>query len=109
MYTRQQLLKMCKEKKLHNYFTLSKDDLCSLLEIPLTAKNEKYEKSCRGIRVRPKEVVLVKVTSFEKKTFKSIYSAAKAIGKNPGSVLYAINTKKTLKSKLNNCEYRIEI
>ena len=44
----------------------------------------------------------------ERKTFKSFYSAAKFIGRNPGSVSAKKNTLKTLKSKVDACEYRVE-
>ena len=41
--------------------------------------------------------------------FKSIYAAAKSIGRNPGSISLKKNTLKTLKSKVDNREYRVEI
>ena len=41
--------------------------------------------------------------------FKSIYAAAKSIGRNPGSISLKKNTLKTLKSKVDTCEYRVEV
>ena len=107
-HTRRQLIDMCRERKLHNYMLLTVNELCEKLNIPFQKKNEKYEKHCRGMKRRPMEVVLVEVTSLERKTFKSIYSAAKSIGRNPGSIHKKRNTKKTLKSKVDTCEYTIE-
>ena len=84
---------------------LSFDELCDVLAIPKQKKDE----SCKDIRTTPIKVTLVETTSGERKTFKSIYSAAKSIGRNPGSVSVKKNTSKTLKSKFDSCEYRVEI
>ena len=108
-YTRRQLIDFCRERKLHNYMLLTVDELCEKLNVPAQSKDEKYEKHCRGMKKRPREVTLVEITSGERKTFKSIYSAAKSIGRNPGSVYTRKNTKKTLKSNVDACEYKIEI
>ena len=108
-YTRRQLINLCRERKLHNYMLLTVDELCEKLNIPIQKKDEKYEKHCRGIKGRPIKVTLVEITSGERKTFKSIYAAAKFIGRNPGSISLKKNTLKTLKSKVDTCEYRIEI
>ena len=88
--------------------SLTVDELCKKLNIPKQKKDEKYEKHCKGIKSRPIEVTLVETTSGERKTFKSFYSAAKFIGRNPGSVSAKKNTLKTLKSKVDACEYRVE-
>ena len=98
------LVKKCREKGIRGYMTMSFEELCSVLDLPRQKKN----KSCKNIRTSI-EVTLVEVTSGETLTFKSIYSAAKFIGRNPGSVSTRKNTSKTLKSVFDNSEYRIEI
>ena len=104
-YTYRKLVRVCKEKGIRGYMALSFDELCNVLAIPKQKKDE----SCKDIRTTPIKVTLVETTSGERKTFKSIYSAAKSIGRNPGSVSTRKNTSKTLKSKFNNSEYRVEI
>ena len=52
---------------------------------------------------------LVAVKSGERINFKSIYSAAKFIGKNPGSVTIRKNTTDTLKSVFDGIVYRVEV
>ena len=105
VYTYRKLVKMCKEKGIRGYMALSFDELCDVLVIPRQKKDE----SCKNIRTTPREVTLVEITSGERKTFKSIYAAAKSIGRNPGSISLKKNTLKTLKSKVDNREYRVEI
>ena len=68
--------------------SLSFDELCDVLVIPRQKKNE----SCKGIKSRSIKVALVETTSGERKTFKSFYSAAKFIGRNPGSISAKKNT-----------------
>ena len=98
------LVKKCREKGIRGYMTMSFEELCSVLDLPKQKKN----KSCKNIRTSI-EVTLVEITSGETQTFKSIYSAAKFIGRNPGSVSAKKNTLKTLKSVFDNSEYRVEI
>ena len=104
-YTYRKLVGVCKEKGIRGYMALSFDELCNVLAIPKQKKDE----SCKDIRTTPIKVTLVETTSGERKTFKSIYSAAKSIGRNPGSVSAKKNTSKTLKSKFDSCEYRVEV
>ena len=103
-YTCRKLVKVCREKGIRGYMTMSFEELCSVLALPKQKKDE----SCKYIRT-PIKVTLVETTSGERETFKSIYSAAKSIGRNPGSVSVRKNTSKTLKSKFDDCEYRVEI
>ena len=88
---------------------LTVDELCEKLNVPPQSKHVKYEKHCRGMRTKPKEVTLIEVTSGERETFKSVYAAAKSIGRNPGSIYMRKNTMKTIRSKDDTCEYMIDI
>ena len=54
----------------------------------LAAANETYECYCRGNINNNVKITLVNKNTGEKQEFKSMYSCAKAIGKNPGSVPY---------------------
>ena len=104
VYTRRELLKMCKDKGLKAFTSKSVSELCNLLCLP------PQEKNTRGGTKRTSRVVtLANVENNETLTFKSIYSAAKFIGRNPGSVSAKKNTLKTLKSIFDNSEYRVEI
>ena len=98
------LVKKCKEKRIRGYMTMSFDELCSVLDFPKQKKN----KSCKNIRT-PVEVTLVEVKSGETQTFKSIYLAAKFVGRNPGSISSRKNTDKIIKSAFDNIEYTVEI
>ena len=102
--TCRKLVKVCREKGIRGYMTMSFEELCDVLDLPRQKKDE----SCKNIRT-PIKVTLVETTSGETQTFKSIYSAAKSIGRNPGSISAKKNTLKTLKSKFNDSEYRVEI
>ena len=102
--TCRKLVKKCREKGIRGYMTMTFEELCSVLDLP----KQKKDRSCMYIRT-PIKVTLVEVTSGETLTFKSIYSAAKFIRRNPGSVSVKKNTSKTLKSVFDNSEYRIEI
>ena len=53
--------------------------------------NEKYEKFCRGKTNKTVTVILINKKTEEKQEFTSIDKAAKAIGKNPGSISYRLN------------------
>ena len=104
VYTKRELLKMCKDKELKAFTTKTVDELCSLLCLPFQEKNARGGTKCTsGV------VTLTNVENNETQTFKSIYSAAKFVGRNPGSVSVRKNTSKTLKSKFDNSEYRVEI
>ena len=98
------LIKKCKEKGIRGYMTMSFEELCSVLDLPKQKRNEK----CKNIR-SPVEVTLVAIKSGERINFKSIYSAAKFIGKNPGSVTIRKNTTDTLKSVFDGIVYRVEV
>ena len=100
-FTVQQLANMCKERGLKRCSTLNKNELCNVLGLPPPGDKP------RGGPRRP--VVLVEINSGEGTDFKSIYSAAKAIGRNPGSIHLKKNTEKTLKSKVDDREYQILI
>ena len=57
----------------------------------------------------PVEVTLVEVKSEKTQTFKSIYAAAKFLGRNPGSVTIRKNNGKIIKSVFDNTKYTVEI
>ena len=101
VYTRQELLEMCRDKGLKAFTSKSVSELCNLLCLPPQNKN--------GKRLLRKTVILTNIETNEKTTFKSIYSAAKFIGRNPVNITSRKNTSKTLKSVFDNNEYRIEI
>ena len=104
VYTRRELLKMCKDKELKAFTSKTVSELCNLLCLPPQERNARGgSKHTSGV------VTLTSVETNETQTFKSIYSAAKSIGRNPGSVSVRKNTSKILKSKFNNSEYRVEI
>ena len=104
VYTRRELLKMCEEKGLKAFTLKSVSELCNLLCLPSQEKNARG-----GLRCAPKVVALTNVETNETQNFRSIYAAAKFIGRNPSSVRSRMGLEKTLKSKLDDCEYRIEI
>ena len=83
---------------------MSFDELCKVLDLPKQKKN----KSCKNMG-SPVEVTLVEVKSGNSQTFKSIYSAAKFLGRNPGSVTIRKNTDKVIKSVFDNIKYTVEI
>ena len=107
-YTVRQLSVMCKDRKIRGYGALSKSKLCERLGIPSTPSSNECTEFFSSKKTKPKEVTLVDVNTLERKTFKSIYSAAKSIGVNPGSVYIRRDMRKTLKSKVNTCEYLVE-
>ena len=104
VYTKQELLKMCKERGLKAFTSKSVNELCILLCLPSQERNARG-----GLRYASRVVKLTNVETNETQNFKSIYSAAKSIGKNPCSVSIRKNTLKTLKSKFDATEYRVEI
>ena len=95
---------MCKDKELKAFTSKSVGELCNLLCLPAQEKNVRG-----GLRYTSRVVTLTNVDTNETQNFKSIYSAAKSIGRNPGSVSIRKNTSKTLKSKFDSCEYRVEV
>ena len=101
MYTRRELLKMCKEKGLKAFTLKSVSELCSLLCLP---PQEKNARGGGGLRCTPRVVALTNVETNETQNFKSIYAAAKFVGRNPSSVRSRMG-----KSKVDTCGYRIEI
>ena len=92
---------MCRDKGLKAFTSKSVSELCNLLCLPPQKKN--------GKRLLRKTVILINIETNEKTTFKSIYSAAKFIGRNPVNITSRKNTSKTLKSVFDDNEYRIEI
>ena len=99
--TVQQLTNMCKDLGLKHCSTFNKGELCNVLGLPPPG-----DKPRGGPR---RSVVLVEINSGERTIFKSIYSAAKAIGRNPGSIHLKKNTEKTLRSRVDDREYQILI
>ena len=100
VYTKRELLRMCKDKGLKAFTLKSVSELCILLCLPSQEKNARG-----GLRYASRVVKLTNVETNEAQNFKSIYSAAKFIRRNPCSVF----SKKTLKSKFDATEYRVEI
>ena len=80
------------------------DELCDVLNIPRQKKN----KINKNIRTAVK-VNLVETTTGDTQTFKSMFAAAKFLGANPGTISAKRNSAKTIKSKRNNGEYKVEI
>ena len=98
------LIKKCKEKGIRGYMSMSFGELCDVLRLPSQERNEKLKNIGS-----PVEVVLTEVKSGERTTFKSIYSAAKFVGRNPGSISGKKNTCKIIKSAFDNVKYTVEI
>ena len=99
-YTKQELLKMCKDKGLKAFTSKSVGELCYLLCLPPQEKNLRG-----GLKGTPKVVKLTNVETNETQSFKSVYLARRFIGRNSYNVL----SRETIKSKLDDCEYRVEI
>ena len=104
-YTRRELLEMCKEKGLKSFTTKSGNELCNLLCLPA---QERSTKGGRKLILTPRGVVLTNVKTRETHNFKSIYAAAKFVGRNPSSVRLRIDEDRTLESKIDACMYRIK-
>ena len=100
VYTKQELLKMCKDKGLKAFTSKTVGELCYLLCLPPQEKNLRG-----GTKGTPKVVTLTNVDTNETQSFKSIYLAGKFIERNSYNVLSC----ETIKSKLDDCEYRVEI
>ena len=100
VYTKQELLKMCKDKGLKAFTSKTVGELCYLLCLPPQEKNLRG-----GTKGTPKVVTLTNVDTNETQSFKSIYLAGRFIGRNSYNVL----SSETIKSKLDDCEYRVEI
>ena len=101
VYTRRELLEMCKDKGLKAFTSKSVSELCNLLCLP--PQKIDVKKTLR------KTVTLTNVESGETKTFKSIYSTAKFVGRNPGTISSKKNTGKIIKSVFDNIKYTVEI
>ena len=99
-YTKQELLKMCKDKGLKAFTSKTVGELCYLLCLPPQENNLRG-----GTKGTPKVVTLTNVDTNETQSFKSIYLAGKFIERNSYNVLSC----ETIKSKLDDCEYRVEI
>ena len=100
-YTKRELLKMCRDKELKSFTSKSVSELCNLLCLPPQEGNMK--------KLLKKTVKLINVETDESQTFKSIYSAAKFVGRNPGSISSKKNTGKIIKSVFDNAKYTVEI
>ena len=105
VYTRRELLRMCEEKGLKAFTLKPVNELCNLLCLP---SQEKNARGGGGLRCTPRGVVLTNVKTKETHNFKSIYAAAKFVGRNPSSVRSRMGGERTLKSKVDACEYRVE-
>ena len=101
VYKRRELLEMCKDKGIKAFTSKSVSELCNLLCLPPQEGN--------GKRVLRRAVALTNVETNETQTFKSIYSAAKFLGRNPGSISIRKNTGKIIKSVFDNIKYTVEI
>ena len=75
VYTRRELLRMCKDKGLTAFTLKSVSELCSLLCLPTQEENVRG-----GLRYASRVVTLTNVETNETQDFKSIYLAAKSIG-----------------------------
>ena len=91
MTTIRELLTLAKEAKIKNRSTLNKDQLCLALGMEPIPPNEKYERFCKGKTNKVVTIILINKKTGEKQEYKSIYKAAKAIGKNSGSISYRLN------------------
>ena len=100
-YTKRELLKMCRDKELKSFTSKSVSELCNLLCLPPQEGN--------GKKLASRTVRLINVETDESQTFKSIYSAAKFVGRNPGSISSKKNTGKIIKSVFDNTKYTVEI
>ena len=105
VYTRRELLRMCEEKGLKAFTLKPVNELCNLLCLP---SQEKNARGGGGLRCTPRGVVLTNVKTKETHNFKSIYAAAKFVGRNPSSVRSRMGGERTLRSKVDACEYRVE-
>ena len=74
----------------------------------LNIPKEKKNKISVNIRTAVK-VNLVETVTGESQTFKSMYAAAEFLGVNPGTISAKRNSAKTIKSKMNSSEYKVEI
>ena len=101
IYTKQELLKKCEDKGIKYFTDKTVSELCNLLCLPPQKDN--------GKRLLGKTVKLTNVETKESQTFKSIYSAAKFVGVNPGSISLKKNTGKIIKSAFDNTKYTVEI
>ena len=84
MTTIHELLKLAKETK------VNKDQLCLVLGMEPIPPNEKYECFCRGKTNKTVKITLVNKKTGEKQEYKSLYKAARTIGKNPDSISYQL-------------------
>ena len=102
--TYRKLVKKCREKGIRGYMKMTFDELYNVLQLSPQERN----KSLKNIE-SPVEVTLVEVKSGKSQTFRSIYSAAKFVGRNPGSISSKKNTGKIIKSVFDNVKYTVEI
>ena len=108
VYTWRKLMKMCKERGIRNVSLLTFDEVCDVLDIPRQKKDEKFEKNSKNMRTSAKKITLTNTTTGDTHNFKSIYAAGKFLGRNPGSVYTNRNLGRSLISKHDNHEYKIQ-
>ena len=101
VYKRRELLEMCKDKGLKAFTSKSVSELCNLLCLPSQNGN--------GKRISKRSVTLTNVETNETQTFESIYSTARFVGRNPGTISSRGNTGKIIKSAFDNIEYTVKI
>ena len=101
IYSRRELLEKCEDRGIKYFKDKSVSELCNLLCLPPQEGN--------GKRLLGKTVKLINVETKESQTFKSIYSAAKFVGRNPGSISGKKNTCKIIESVFDNVKYTVEI
>ena len=85
------LRRLAKEAGVKNRSTLNKSELRLALGMEPVLANKKYERFCRGKINNAVIITLVNKKTGEKQEFTSIYKAAKAAGKNPGSISHQLN------------------
>ena len=101
VYKRRELLEMCKDRGIKGFTSKSVSELCNLLCLPPQKGN--------GKRISKRAVTLTNVETCVSQTFKSIYAAAKFLGRNRGSVTIRKNNGKVIKSTFDNVKYTVEI
>ena len=105
-YNKKELQALCKERHITGCSTKTKKELSELLGIPLT-QNVKYEKHCREQSKIRRKILLTDIILDQTTEFKSIYSTAKHMNRNTGSVHSHLNNGKLLVSRANGKSYKV--
>ena len=105
-YNKKELQALCKERNITGCSTKTKKELSKLLEIPLT-ENIKYEKHCREQSKIRRKILLTDIILNTTTEFKSIYSTAKHMNRNTGSIHSHLNSGKLLVSRVNGRSYKV--